>query len=282
MLRLRRPSTLAFAVPLFALVCAAGLFEASPAAGLERTTTDARSIAAAVEKRDNGDRRTSSMTLSVKDPSGRTRVRQTRVQSLDFAGGKKTLILFESPADVRNTGLLSVDYDDGNKDDDQWLYLPSLHRSTRISTSDKSGSFMGTDITYADMTERDSDLYDYTLVSPSVMVGKEDCWLIEAVPRSAKERKETGYLKTQSWISKDKLMPLQIKAWVEQGKKVKYMKFDEVQQIDGIWVSNKLVVRTMRGSEMESETTLQFSAVKFNQASVTDQIFTERRLEQGL
>jgi hypothetical protein len=141
---------------------------------------------------------------------------------------------------------------------------------------------MGTDITYADMTERDSDLYDYTLVSPSVMVGKEDCWLIEAVPRSDKERKETGYLKTQSWISKDKLMPLQIKAWVEEGKKVKYMKFDDVQQIDGIWVSNKLVVRTMRGSEMESETTLQFSAVKFNQASVTDQIFTERRLEQGL
>ena len=264
------------------LTCSAGWLQASTAAGLERGSTDARAIAQAVEKRDDGDRRTSNMSLSVKDASGRVRVRETRVQSMDFAGGSKVLILFESPADVRNTGLLSVDYDDGKKDDDQWLYLPSLHRSTRISTSDKSGAFMGSDITYADMTERDTNLYDYTLVSPSVMVGNEECWLIESKPRDEKEIKQTGYLKTQSWISKDKLMPMQIKAWVREGQKLKYMKFDELQQIDGIWVANKLVVRTMRGNELESETVLQFSAVKFNQASVDEQVFTERRLEQGL
>jgi hypothetical protein len=264
------------------LTCAAGWLQVSSAAGLDRGSADAGAIARAVEKREDGDRRTSNMTLSVKDASGRTRVRQTRLQSLDFTGGSKVLILFESPADVRNTGLLSVDYDDGNKDDDQWLYLPSLKRATRISTSDKSGSFMGSDITYADMTKRDADLYDYTLVSPSVMVGKEECWLIEAKPRNEKELKQTGYVKTQSWISKDKLMPLQIKAWVREGQKLKYTKFDELQKVDGIWVANKLVVRTMRGDQLESETVLQFSAVKFNQAAVDEQVFTERRLEQGL
>ena len=61
-------------------------------------------------------------------------------------------MIFESPSDVQNTGLLSVDYD-GAKDDDQWLYLPSLHKATRISSGDKSGSFMGTDFTYSDMTQ---------------------------------------------------------------------------------------------------------------------------------
>ena len=278
-----RPSrTVQLGASALALTCAAGGLLVSTAAGLERGSSDPRAIALAVEKRDDGDRRTSRMSLSVKDASGRVRVRETRVQSLDFAGGNKVLILFESPADVRNTGLLSVDYDDGNKDDDQWLYLPSLKRSTRIATSDKSGSFMGSDITYADMTERDTSLYDYTLVSPSVMVGKEECWLIEAKPRNEKEQKQTGYLKTQSWISKDKLMPLQIKAWVREGQKLKYTKFDELQKVDGIWVANKLVVRTMRGNELESETVLQFSAVKFNQPSVDEQVFTERRLEQGL
>jgi hypothetical protein len=269
-------------LPVVALAGATFLLHVSRASGLDRASIDARAIAVAVEKRNKGDRRTSQMTLSVKDATGRARVRQTRVQSMNFEAGEKTLILFESPADVRNTGLLSVDYDDGNKDDDQWLYLPSLHRSTRISTSDKSGSFMGTDITYADMTDRDTRQYDYTLVSPSVKVGNEDCWLIEAVPRNEKETKETGYVKTQSWISKDKLLPLQIKAWVQEGKKLKYMKFEDVQQIDGIWVSNKLVVRTMRGSEMESETVLQWSAVKFNDPAVSEQVFSERRLEQGL
>ena len=222
------------------------------------------------------------MTLTVKDASGRSRVRETRVLSMDFKGGRKKLILFEAPADVRNTGLLSVDYDDGNKDDDQWLYLPSLHRSTRIAAGDRSGSFMGTDITYADMTTKDTNQYVYTLLSPSVRVGAEDCWLIEAVPRSEKEKKETGYLKTQTWVSKEKLMPLQIKAWVSEGKKLKYMKFDQLQKIDGIWVANRLTVRTMRGEALESETVLQFSDVRFNQPAVSEDVFSERRLEQGV
>jgi hypothetical protein len=60
------------------------------------------------------------------------------------------------------------------------------------------------------------------------------------------------------------------------------MKFDDLRQIDGIWVANKLVVRTMNGSELESETLVQWSAVKFGQASVTDEVFSQRRLEQGL
>ena len=45
-------------------------------------------------------------------------------------------LLTVGPGDVANTGLLSIDYDDGAKDDDQWLYLPSLKKTTRISSGD--------------------------------------------------------------------------------------------------------------------------------------------------
>jgi hypothetical protein len=75
---------------------------------------------------------------------------------------------------------------------------------------------------------------------------------------------------------------MQIKAWVREGKKLKYMKLDDVQQVAGVWVSNKLTVRTMRGKALESETTVVWSEVKLNQPEVSDQSFTERRLEQGL
>jgi len=201
---------------------------------------------------------------------------------MDFAGGSKTLMFFEAPADVRNTGLLSIDYDDGTKEDDQWLYLPSQHKSTRISTADKSGSFMGTDITYADMTSKDIDDYDYTLLEASVKVGDEDCWLIEARPRTDREKKETGYLKTHTWISKSKLMPVQVKAWVIEGKKLKYIKSTDFKQVDGIWIATRLAVRTMRGDTLESQTLMELQEVKFNQATVTEDQFSERRLEQGL
>lgn len=255
---------------------------AAQARALDPNEKDPRKIAQAVEDRPRGDRGTMVTTLTLEDGSGRQRVRKLRQQALDFAGGTKTLMFFEAPADVRNTGLLSIDYDDGKKVDDQWLYLPSQHKSTRISTADKSGSFMGTDITYADMTKKDIGDYDYTLIEASVKVGDEDCWLIEARPRTDKEKKETGYLKTHTWISKSKLMPVQVKAWVIEGKKLKYMKFTELKQVDGIWIAGRLVVRTMRGDSLESQTLMEMQEVKFNQPTVTEDQFSERRLEQGL
>ena len=182
----------------------------SPASALDPNTTDVEAINAAVDARAEGDQSRAKVTLTLIDGSGRKRVRKTRQVTKKFAGGTKSLMFFESPGDVRNTGLLSIDYDDGNRDDDQWLYLPSLHKSTRISTSDKSGSFMGTDITYADMTKKDSKLYDSKIVQQSVQVNGEDCWVIE------------------------------------------------------------------------SRTILEMSAMTFDDPSVTDAEFTERRLEKGL
>ena len=255
---------------------------ASTALAVPPGETDPRKIAQAVEDRPTGDKGTAKITLTLTDSNGRKRERKLRQQTMDFTDGTKTIMFFESPADVRNTGLLSVDYDKAGKDDDQWLYLPSLHKSTRISTSDKSGSFMGTDITYADMTAKDPDAYDYKMLQQSVKVDGEDCWLIEARPRTDKEKKETGYLKTQTWISKSKLMPVQVKAWVIEGKKLKYIKFSDIAQIDGIWIFKKMAVRTMRNNKVESQTLFLMSDVKFNQPAVSDEQFTQRRLEQGI
>lgn len=263
---------------LFALLMALS----APASALDPNTTDARQIAQAVEDRADGDRSVSQVTLTLIDTSGRKRVRKTRQHSMDFPEGTRNLVFFESPADVRNTGLLSVDYRDGTRDDDQWLYLPSLHKATRISSADKSGSFMGTDLTYADMTRKDIASYDYKLLKPSVTVDGEDCWLIESRARTDKERKETGYLKSQVWISKSKLMPLQVKAWVIEGKKIKLMKFSNFAKVDGVWVAKQLAVQTRRGKKLESTTIMQIGSIAFNQPNVTADLFSLRTLEKGL
>jgi outer membrane lipoprotein-sorting protein len=257
------------------------LFSAS-ALALEPNVSDARAVARAVEDRDVGDRGTANATLKLVDQNGKERVRKLRQISMKFGQGRKTRMFFEAPADVRNTGFLSVDYDAGDKDDDQWLYLPSLHRSTRIAGADKSGSFMGSDLSYADMTKRDTSEYDYTLLEQSVVVDGEDCWLLESRPKSEAEQKETGYLKTHAWISKSKLVRVQVKAWVVEGKKIKYMKFGDLRRIDGIWVAHSLNVRTVRGTQVESTTVFELSDVKFNQPGVSDGEFAETRLEQGL
>ena len=94
---------------------------------------------------------------------------EKRIRKLKTFGGKKgkdtlSLMFFLSPADVKNTGFLTYDYNESGKDDDQWLYLPALRKTKRIAVGDKSGSFMGSDLNFSDMTTPDLDLYDYTLM----------------------------------------------------------------------------------------------------------------------
>jgi len=252
------------------------------AAALPPETNDARAIADAVEARPTGNRQVARMTMTLTDASGRQRVRVLQTRALDIPGGKKNLMLFESPADVRNTGLLSIDYDDGKREDDQWLYLPSLHKSTRISSSEESGSFLGSDITYADMTRRDNSLYDFSMVEQSTNVDGEACWVIEARAKTPAEANRTGYLKSHVWISKSKLLPIQIKIWVTAGRKLKYIKFTDVRQVNSIWVAHTMTVRTTRGNDVESTTVMKFDQLRFDDPSVQESDFTERRLEQGL
>jgi outer membrane lipoprotein-sorting protein len=254
----------------------------APALAVNPNETDARKIMQAVNDQPTGDKATGRMAMQVEDSAGRTRTRSVQTRSIKFAGGSKRLMIFESPADVRNTGLLSIDYDDGNKSDDQWLYLPSLRKSTRIASSDKSGSFMGTDLSYSDMTKSDISHYDYRIVKASTVVGGDDCWVIEARPNTQRAKDETGYVKSHIWVSKSKLIPLQIKAWIREGRKIKQIKFAGVEKIDGIWFARKILARTLRGGKVESVTRIKFTTMKFNQSSVSEADFTERRLEQGL
>ncbi len=236
----------------------------------------------AVDTREDGDKQTSSMKMVITDASGKKRSRSVSSQALDFEGGTKQLIFFEAPADVRNTGLLTIDYDDGNKVDDQWLWLPSLGKSTRISSDSRSGAFMGSDFSFADMTRLSPDQYDFKMHKQEVEVDGEKCWVIESRPRTPKAKDETGYVKSRIWVSKAKMMPIRSKHWIKKGKKLKYMKMGHIKKIDGIWIAQKLSARTARNKETLSKTVLTFSKIKFNNPEVTAERFSQRTLEKGL
>ncbi len=242
---------------------------------------DPRAIVEAMESRDTGSSSTLKLGITIADAAGRERTRQVQVSSMEFDAGTRQLILFEKPADLRNAGFLSIDYTDGAKADDQWLYLPSLGRTTRIASADKSGSFMGTDLTYADMTRKDPDAYTYEMLGQSVDVNGEDCWHIKATPRTAKEQAETGYHHSELWVSKDKLIAVRVKAYVNEGKRIKYTQLSNFKQIDGVWVAHKVVVRTQKQGKTESVSTLVTSDMVIN-AAVKPSDFTEQRLERGL
>ena len=238
-------------------------------------TSDPKLIMTAVEQRTTPDKVKSRLLLQITDRSGRKRERGLRSWSIESGQADRQLMVFDSPADVQGTSLLSIDHDDPKTDDDQWLYLPSLKKATRISSGDKSGSFMGTDLSYSDMTRSDVSQYEYTMKKQSVQVAGEDCWLIEARPITTKAKEETGYVKSHLWVSKQKLMPLQIKAWVRDGRKLKYIKFGEVKKIGDSWMAHKISARTTRNKAVLSTTVIQMVDVSADNADVDGNFFDQ-------
>ena len=255
---------------------------AAPAEALAPETVNPRAIMDAVFARDTGDKIVGQMQIHVDEVGGRAREQRLRTRSMEFEGGTRSLMIFDAPNEVRNTGLLTIDYDDGGRSDDQWLFLPALHRTNRIATSHKSESFMGTDFSYSDLTRQDPNQYEFELVKPSVKVDGQECWKIAATPKSDTVRAETGYTRTVMWVSKAKLMTVQAQAWLADGQSQKLMKSTDVRQIDGIWIAHELTARLVRAGEVRSTTVMKLSHLRLNSDAVSETDFTQRRLEQGL
>ena len=240
-----------------------------------------RDIMQKVNDRDDGDRSISEMEMILIDKNGKQRVRKIKTYGREQGQQAQSLMFFLTPADVKNTGFLTYDYDESGKDDDQWLYLPALRKTKRIASGDKSGSFMGTDLNYSDMTSPDIDLYKYTLMKETKVRGQK-VWQIKSVPKTKAEAEKSGYSKSVIWIRQDNYMMTRAVRWVYNKKRNKYFDAKKIEKIDGIWIATELHVTTKSGKKTLHKTILLQKNIHFNQAEVNEGMFTVRRLEKGL
>lgn len=97
------------------------------------------------------------VNMKIKTYDGKTLVTDREVVVLTRSHGEveQSLLKFLSPKDVEGVGLLDLG------DDLMYLYLPEFGKVRRIAGSAKSGSFMGTDFTYSDLSFINYDTSDY-------------------------------------------------------------------------------------------------------------------------
>ena len=239
----------------------------------------ARAIMEKVDARDDGQTLEQDMLMILIDKNGNERKRDLKSYSKDFGADEHKTLFFKSPADVKNTAFLTYDYDDASKDDDQWLYLPALKKVKRIPSADKSSSFMGSDFSYFDMTDRDLEDYDFKLLKETKVRG-HDAWMIEATPRNQEVIDESGYNKTIAIVRKDNYMVVRAINFMTNGKK-KYLDLKKIHQESGIWLVDEMTMTTKKGKTTLHKTILTFDNIELNKP-IDDSVFTTRRLEKGL
>ena len=225
---------------------------------------------------DDGVDQKSNMTMTLINKKGSKRVREVLSYRKDYGKDFKRIMFFLKPADVKGTALMTFAYDDPEKDDDQWLYIPELRKIKRISSKNKKGYFMGTDLTYVDMGDRDYEDYDYKLLKEESEEGQE-CYVVESLPKNKKVKKDTGYAKTITWVRKDNFLSVRVDFYNKRGKFFKRLKLENVREIDGVWTPTRL---TMKNEKAKHTTIITFSYTKFN-GELGDDIFTKRSLKKG-
>ncbi len=137
------------------------------------------------------------MRMTLKNKTGQTSTRVIRIKTLEVEGdGDKSLSLFDEPADVKGTAMLTWTH--GLEPDDQWLYLPALKRVKRISSRNKSGPFMGGAFAFEDLGSQEVEKYTYNYLRDEAC-GELQCYVMERFPAY----KHSGYTRQVVWIDQE-------------------------------------------------------------------------------
>ena len=221
---------------------------------------------------------TSDTTMTLTNKSGQQRVRKTfGTSKLDTNGiDNKRMTRFLEPTDVKGTVSLLVEHSD--KDDDIWIYLPSVKKVRRLISSNKKDSFVGTDFSYGDVIGHKVKEWNHTIVKEEDVDGKP-CYVIESTPKDATVKTNTGYSKRIGWIQKDNFVTVKAVAYDEAGellKEAKYSHWKEVDTVKHKWQAGILEAKNLQTGHSTVITIDQF---KVNNG-VKDDFFTTRYMEQ--
>jgi len=221
---------------------------------------------------------TSDTTMTLTNKSGQQRVRKTfGTSKLDTNGiDNKRMTRFLEPTDVKGTVSLLVEHSD--KDDDIWIYLPSVKKVRRLISSNKKDSFVGTDFSYGDVIGHKVKEWNHTILKEEDVDGKP-CYVIESTPKDATVKTNTGYSKRIGWIQKDNFVTVKAVAYDEAGellKEAKYSHWKEVDTVKHKWQAGILEAKNLQTGHSTVITIDQF---KVNNG-VKDDFFTTRYMEQ--
>lgn len=255
--RLFRFTLIVFAVALLGY----GLAPAAHAdiAAIEAAATpEEKGLAIAVEAdaRDIGYGDTATtMQMVLRNRHGQETTRQMRSRALEVADdGDKSLIIFDDPADVKGTAFLSFTHKSGP--DDQWLYLPALKRVKRISSSNKSGPFMGSEFSYEDLASQEVEKYTYKYLKDDSFDGR-DHYVMERIPVDEK----SGYTRQNVWIDKEEFRVWKVEFFDRKNELMKVLKMQDYEQyLDKHWRPLRM---DMVNEQTGKSTTLTWDGYKF-------------------
>ena len=224
-------------------------------------------IATMVDKREVPSDIISKTTMLLTNSKDKTRTSTILSKSSD--NGSKQILWFLAPVDDKGVAFLKIEHD--NKSDEMRMWLPAFKKVRRISSSKKGDSFMGSDLSYEDMTSRDLEENSYKRLEDDVLDGS-NCFVIEVLPN---EDIKSTYSKHITWIDKKSLIAVQEESYDLSGelRKKKQFFFDSISGYD---IINKIFVEDVQKNHT---TTLTMEDIRVH-SGLHRTLFQEKNLKR--
>ena len=230
-------------------------------------------IALEMDRRDSGwkDQR-ANLVMALRNRQGQESRRELRISTLEVDGdGDKSLTLFDSPRDVKGTAFLSFTH--ATEPDDQWLYLPALKRVKRISSRNKSGSFMGSEFAYEDLSSQEVDKFRYKWLRDEALDGKQTM-VVEYYPAY----ENSGYTRQVVWIDSEIWQVVRTEYYDRKNALLKTLTIDGYRQyLDKHWRADTM---HMVNHQTGKSTSIEWSDYRFD-TGLTDRDFDRNALKRA-
>ena len=195
--------------------------------------------------------------------------RSNAMMSKSVDGNKKQIIWFLEPKDDKGVAFLKIEHD--NKDDEMRMWLPAFKKVRRISSKKKGDAFMGSDLSYEDLSSRELDENQYNRLDDGAVNGK-DCYVLEILPKA---QAKSAYTKHISWIDKLTLMGVKEESYDKRGK-LKKKKEYEFQNMKGYHVMKRVYVEDVQKNH---STEVTFSEIEVD-SGIRENLFQEKNLKR--
>lgn len=216
--------------------------------------------------------------LTLTDKNGKIREREISYYEKKIDNGQttKSVVVFTTPKDVAGVSYLSFEYKEiageKKKESDDWLYMPAMKKVRRISGSNKTDDFMGTDFTYEDIGTRSISKDTYAVKADETVNGRL-CYKVECTAVDTSEKNPFRVL----YIDKENFMLQKGEYYDRQNKLQRELVCSDIQQLDGFWTCSSM---TMTNVQTNHTTLLALNNIQHN-TDLKDAMFTVAALERG-
>ncbi len=199
-------------------------------------------------------------------------LRSLKLKTLEVIGdGDKSLTIFDSPRDIKGTAFLSFTH--ALLADEQWLYLPALKRVKRISSSNKSGPFLGSEYAFEDLTSFEVAKFSYKYLRDQEVDGV-DCFVIELLPKY----EHSGYTREIAWVDKNRYIVIKVEYYDRKESLLKTQLFTNYKQyLNQYWRAGK---QLMTNHQNGKSTELVWEEYQFGMG-LTDRDFDKNTLKRA-